>query len=94
MIPLRFFSNLNLKTTFAAGATGAERGGTGADREAGSGVEEHPGSDGEEDAQSRVCRQTGGETQGRHGPFKRLNVLSLISSSLTLICFTLSSSSV
>lgn len=35
--------------TLSAGTTGTEGGGTGADREAGQRVEEHPGSHGEED---------------------------------------------
>jgi len=47
---------------FSEGTTGTEGGGTGADGEAGSGVEEHSVSDGEENAQSR---QAGGETQSR-----------------------------
>lgn len=59
--------------TFSAGTTGAERGGTGADWEAGSRVEEHPGSDGEKDTQSWKCRQTGGEAQGRVAPVDEQN---------------------
>lgn len=47
-----FLSEVFIFLNLSAGATGAERGGAGVNREAGSGVEEHPVSDGEEDAQS------------------------------------------
>lgn len=69
---------INFFHLHSARPTGAERGIAGADGETGSRLEEHPGSDGEEDSQSGTCR--GGEAQGTFphcGTNKRYLVLKI-----------------
>lgn len=83
----RVYFKKNYFFFLSARATGAERGGTGINRETRSGVEEHSVSDGEEDAQSWISWQTGGEAQSRNLHENRLTKLYSTAHTFLLISF-------